>query len=209
MSPPGRPRSAEADRAILDATLALLHDTGYAGMSMEAVADAAGVGKTTIYRRYRDKADLVTAAIAAMRGADEMPDSGDTRQDLVELLQRFVRGKERVQSMRLLGTLWAEEERNPELVRLFRERVIRPRRAMIVEVLRRGQARGELREDLEPGLVTEMMVGAHFARQFNGQPFPRDWARQVVDTIWPALASGRGTGDSDSRTAHCPPSPTS
>ena len=189
MSPPGRPRSAEADRAILDATLALLPEVGYAGMSMEAVADGAGVGKTTIYRRYRDKADLVTAAIAAMRGLDEMPDSGDTRQDLVELLQRFVRGKERVQSMRLLGTLWAEEERNPELVRLFRERIIRPRRAMIIEVLRRGQERGEVREDLDPGLVTEMMVGAHFARQFNGLPFPRDWAQQVVDTVWPALVS--------------------
>jgi len=184
---PGRPRSAEADRAILDATVELLYSDGYAGMSMEAVAEAAGVGKTTVYRRYRDKADLVTAAIAAMRGIDEMPDSGDTRADVLEMLQRVVRSKERVQSMRLLGTLWAEEERNPDLVRLFRERVIKPRRAMIIDVLRRGQQRGELRDDFDPALVTEMMVGAHFARQFNGRPFPRDWAEQIVATIWPAL----------------------
>jgi len=184
---PGRPRSAEADRAILDATVELLYSDGYAGMSMEAVAEAAGVGKTTVYRRYRDKADLVTAAIAAMRGIDEMPDSGDTRADVLEMLQRVVRSKERVQSMRLLGTLWAEEERNPDLVRLFRERVIKPRRAMIIDVLRRGQDRGELRDDFDPALVTEMMVGAHFARQFNGRPFPRDWAEQIVGTIWPAL----------------------
>lgn len=187
MSRPGRPRSAEADRAIVDATLKLLYEEGYAGMSMESVAEAAGVGKTTVYRRYRDKEDLVTAAIAAMPGLNELPDSGDTRADVLELLQRVVRGKERVQSMRLLGTLWAEEERNPDLVRLFRERVIAPRRAMMIEVLRRGQERGELRDDFDPALVTEMLVGAHFARQFNGRPFPRDWGTQVVDTIWPAL----------------------
>jgi AcrR family transcriptional regulator len=187
VSRPGRPRSAEADRAILDATLELLYDEGYAGMSMEAVAEAAGVGKTTVYRRYRDKADLVTAAIASMPGLNELPESGDTRADLLELLRRILRSKERVQSMRLLGTLWAEEERNPELVRLFRERVIAPRRSMMIEVLRRGQERGEVRDDVDPSLVIEMLVGAHFARQFNGAPFPRDWAGQVVDTIWPAI----------------------
>jgi len=196
VTPPGRPRSVEADRAILDATVDLLYEDGYAGMSMESVAEAAGVGKTTVYRRYRDKADLVTAAIASMPGMREMPDSGDTRADLLELLQQVVRSKERVQSMRLVGTLWAEEQRNPDLVRLFRQRVIGPRRQMMLDVLRRGQERGELREDLDPGLVTEMMVGAHFARQFNGRPFPRDWAEQVVETIWPALTSGQRTADS-------------
>jgi AcrR family transcriptional regulator len=183
----GRPRSAEADRAILDATIGLLYEEGYSRMSMEAVAEAAGVGKTTVYRRYRDKADLVTAAIAAMPGMDELPDSGDTRADLVQMLQSIARSKQRVQDMRLVGTLWAEQERNPELVKLFRERVIGPRRTMMLEILRRGQERGEIRTDLDTSLVLEMLVGAHFARQFNGRPFPRDWAGQVVETIWPAL----------------------
>jgi AcrR family transcriptional regulator len=185
----GRPRSAEADQAILDAALKLLYEHGYSGMSMEAVAEAAGVGKTTVYRRYRDKADLVTAAIAAMKGGDELPDSGDTRADLLELLQRILRSKERVQNMRLLGTLWADQERSPELLKLFRERVIAPRRQMMIDVLRRGQERGEIRDGLDLALVTEMIVGAHFARQFNGYAFPRDWADQVVNTIWPALES--------------------
>jgi len=188
VSPPGRPRSVEADHAILDATVKLLYEEGYTRMSMEAVADAAGVGKTTVYRRYRDKADLVTAAIASMPGMNELPESGDTRSDLLEMLRGIVRSKERVQDMRLVGTLWAEQERNPQLVKLFRERVIGPRRRMMLEILRRGQERGELRDDVDPGLVTEMMVGAHFARQFNGRAFPRDWAEQVLDTIWPALA---------------------
>jgi len=183
----GRPRSAEADRAILDATISLLYEEGYPRMSMEAVAEAAGVGKTTVYRRYRDKADLVTAAIASMPGMDEMPDSGDTRADLLQMLQSVVRSKQRVQDMRLVGTLWAEQERNPELVKLFRKRVIGPRRKMMLEILRRGQERGQVREDVDTALVLEMLIGAHFARQFNGRPFPRDWAGQIVDTIWPAL----------------------
>jgi AcrR family transcriptional regulator len=185
----GRPRSAEADRAILDATIELLYEEGYPRMSMEAVAEAAGVGKTTVYRRYRDKADLVTAAIAAMPGMDELPDSGDTRADLLQMLQSVVRSKQRVQDMRLIGTLWAEQERNPELLKLFRQRVIGPRREMMLEILRRGQERGEVRQDVDTGLVLEMLIGAHFARQFNGRPFPRDWADQIVETIWPALES--------------------
>lgn len=184
----GRPRSAEADKAILDAALRLLYEHGYSGMSMEAVAEEAGVGKTTVYRRYRDKADLVTAAIASMmKRGEELPDSGDTRADVLELLNRLIRSKQRVQNMRLLGMLWADEERNPELVALFRERVIMPRRQMMIDVLRRGQERGQVRGDVDPGLATEMMVGAHFARQFNGIPFPRDWAERVVDTMWPGL----------------------
>jgi AcrR family transcriptional regulator len=187
VTPPGRPRSVEADHAILDAAIDLLHEEGYSRMSMEAVAEAAGVGKTTIYRRYRDKADLVTAAIASMPGMADLPDTGSTQADLVELVRVFARSKERIQSMRLIGTLWAEEQRNPDLVKLFRERIIRPRRKLMLEVLRRGQERGEVRKDIDPDLVTEMMVGAHFARQFSGRPFPRDWADQVVATIWPAL----------------------
>jgi AcrR family transcriptional regulator len=187
VSPAGRPRSAEADRAILDAALELLYEHGYSGMSMEAVAESAGVGKTTVYRRYRDKADLVTAAIAELKRGEEVPDSGDTKADLLELLQQVVRSKERVQNMRLLGMLWADQERNPELLRLFRERVIAPRRQTMVDVLRRGQERGQVRADVDPALATEMMVGAHFARQFNGHRFTRDWAHDVVETMWPAL----------------------
>jgi hypothetical protein len=124
-----------------------------------------------------------------MKRGEEVPDSGDTRADVLELLQQVVRSKERVQNMRLLGMLWADQERNPELLRLFRERVIAPRRQSMIDVLQRGQERGEVRADLDPALATEMMVGAHFARQFNGKPFPRDWAARVVDTVWPALRS--------------------
>ena len=185
----GRPRSAEADRAILDAALRALDEHGYTRMSLEGVAEAAGVGKTTIYRRYTGKADLATAAIASLKDAEELPDSGDSRADLVELLERVVRGKARVRSMQMLGSLMGESERSPELVELFRERVIAPRRKMLVEVIERGRDRGELRADIDPPLVVDMLVGAHHARQMNGAPFPPDWPTAVVGQLWPALAA--------------------
>ena len=188
MTPPGRPRSAEADRAILDAALQLLYEHGYNGMSMEAVAEAAGVGKTTVYRRYPSKDDLITAAIVSLKGGMKMPDSGDTRADLVELLRQVVRSKERIQSMRLMGTLWVAREQNPELLELFRDRVIKPRRQMMLEVLTRGQARGQVRGGIDPVLVTEMLVGAHFARQFNGIAFPRDWPVRVTVQLSPSVS---------------------
>jgi AcrR family transcriptional regulator len=183
----GRPRSPEADKAILEAAVEVLHAEGYARMSIESVAETAGVGKTTVYRRYKDKADLVTAALERMTPVPEPPDSGDTRADVLLLLQRFQRSKEKIEDLRLLGTLWSEEGRNPELMRLFRERVIGPRRKLMIETLERGRHRGELREDVDPVLVTEMMVGAHFARQFSGRKIPRDWAEKVVAQVWPAL----------------------
>jgi AcrR family transcriptional regulator len=185
----GRPRSAEADRAIFDATLRLLERDGYAGMSMEGVAEEAGVGKTTIYRRYRDKADLVTGALAALRRDESPPDSGDTRADLVELLRRFQQSKERLQSMRLMGSLLFEQKRNPELLDLFRERIITPRRQQGIEVIERGIDRGDIRPEVDPALVVEMMVGAWFALQLNGRRFEGDWPTAVVGQIWPALAT--------------------
>ena len=136
----GRPRSPEADKAILQAAIDVLHSEGYARMSMESVAEAAGVGKTTVYRRYKDKDDLVTAALERMTPVPEPPDSGDTRADLLVLLQRFQRSKEKVEDLRLMGTLWSEEERNPELMRLFRDRVIRPRRQTMLDTLSGGRS---------------------------------------------------------------------
>jgi AcrR family transcriptional regulator len=111
------------DRAILAAAARLLREHGYSGMSVDAVAAEAGVGKAAIYRRYRDKADLAVAALVALREIGEVPDSGDTRKDLAELARRLRRAFDGV-GMTMIGTLLAEERRNPELMERFRERAI-------------------------------------------------------------------------------------
>jgi AcrR family transcriptional regulator len=183
----GRPRSADVDERIRRATLELLERDGYARMSMDAVAEEAGVGKTTIYRRYKDKADLVTGAIAAFGDDHVLPDSGDLFEDLVELLHQFEGRKERQSTWGINGTLFLERDRAPELLDLFRERVITPRRQIGIDLLERGKQRGEVRADLDSELAIEMMVGSWFALQLNGRTFEGDWARSVARQIWPAL----------------------
>ena len=188
--PPGRPRDPEADRAILQATLKLLTEQGYAGMSVERVASEAGVGKTTIYRRYASKEELATAAVGALR--DDLgppPDTGSTRTDIVEMIVRAQGALERGPGFAMIGALLVEERRSPELFELFRERLIRPRRDEAVMVLQRGVERGEIRADADLEVAVHAMVGAIFMRHILGAPESRKRIEQTVDTVWSGLAT--------------------
>ena len=116
---PGRPRDPEVDRAILQATLKLLTDRGYAGMSIEGVASAAGVGKTAIYRRFPSKAELAAAAIGSLRESwGPLPDTGSARSDIVEMLTKVQATLAHGLGFAIFGALLVEERRNPELLRV-------------------------------------------------------------------------------------------
>jgi AcrR family transcriptional regulator len=173
---PGRPRSQDADVAILDAALALLTDEGYARMTMDAVAAAAGVSKATIYLRYRSKADLATAALAHLRDTAGPEPTGDLRTDLVALLRQMRRNTARFRVMPLIGTCLAEEQHTPELLPLFRERSVRPRRARLAAML---ETAGGAPEQVGPAV--DMLIGAFHMRSLAGDPFPADWEERVVD----------------------------
>lgn len=185
---PGRPRDSQADQAILQATLKLLTDHGYSGMSVERVASEAGVGKTTIYRRYATKEELAAAAVGALR--DELgpaPNTGNTRTDIVEIMVQNQVALERGPGFAMIGALLVEERRNPELFESFRERVIRPRRDDAVMVLQRGVDRGEIRAGVDLEVVVHALVGSMFARHILGTPESRRRIEETVDTIWIGL----------------------
>jgi AcrR family transcriptional regulator len=186
----GRPRSAQVDAAILEAARDLLASEGYARMTVEAVAARAGVGKAAIYRRYPGKPDLAAAAVAGLSAAFALPDTGSVRSDVLTMLREFRGLMERFHGLPVIGTMLAEQAHNPELLERFREQVIRPRRAMMQEVLRRGIARGELRGDADLEFVGELLVGSWFARHLAGLPVPRDWAERVVDVALAGIAAG-------------------
>ncbi len=156
-------------------------------MSLEAVASHAGVGKAAIYRRYRDKADLVAAALGDLRDPGPVPDTGDAREELAVLVRR-VRRTIDAAGLAMLGTLLSEEAENPALLEGFRERVIGPGRAIGREVLERAQARGELRAGADLELALDMLAGSHLARQVAGVPVPRDWAERVAEAVWRSVA---------------------
>jgi len=187
---PGRPRDPQADRAILQATLKLLTDQGYAGMSIERVASEAGVGKTTIYRRYASKEELAADAVGSLR--DELgppPNTGNTRTDIIEMIVQIQIAFERGPGLAMIGALLVEERRNPELFELFRERIILPRRDEAITVLRRGVDRGEIRANVDLEVPWQAMVGAVLARHIMGVPESRERIEETVDTIWSGIAS--------------------
>jgi AcrR family transcriptional regulator len=185
----GRPRDPETEAKIVRCALDQLAEDGYAGMSIDGVARAAGVSKATIYRRFADKNDLVTAAIATYSIKDVENLEGDTRTKLIAVMQsareRMIDGP----GMAIMRQILAEAKRNPELVRLHRERTIQPKMAAMVRLLQEGMERGEVRPDVDAQLIVEMLTGSWLARWNRGGEFPADWSTRVVDAIWPAIAA--------------------
>jgi len=185
----GRPRDPETDTRIVRCAMDQLAEDGFVGMTIDGVARAAGVSKATIYRRFADKNDLVTAAIAAYAIQDGEAIEGDTRERLIAVMQgareRMIDGS----GMTIMRQIMAESKRNPELVRLHRERTIQPKMTAMVSLLQDGVGRGEVRPDADLQLISELLTGSWMARWNRGEEFPNDWSVRVVDAIWPALAA--------------------
>jgi len=182
--PIGRPREARADRAILDATLALMADRGVDDLRVDDVAERAGVGKATIYRRFRSKDELVTAAVAALVGEIAVPDTGSTDADLLTLMREAVKVFAGTTAARAMPSLVAAMHRDPELARAIREGFLAGRRAALAEVLKRAIERGDLRHDLELELALDVLAGPLFYRLLvTGGPIDDALARGVVDLV--------------------------
>jgi AcrR family transcriptional regulator len=183
----GRPRSAEKDAAILRAALELLASHGYTRMSLSQVAAAAQVSKSTIHLRWKTKADLLTAALEAMRMADAPPPSGDTRTDLVAILKDFAATVERVRGMALIGTCLAEEAHTPDLLALLRTRTVLPRRALLRDVLEQAERRGELRSGADLEAAVSALLGPFYADYMAGRGNRAGWAEDAVDLVLDGL----------------------
>jgi AcrR family transcriptional regulator len=160
-------------------------------MSMESVASEAGVSRATVYRRYRDKGDLVTAAIAG-NGGSGPPDgaTGDPRTDLARYLAEF---DERFgeSCLEVLGALVGEREDAGALA-LHRQRVIAPRHAYARSLLEEARRRGELRSDADIDLALEMAAGSVFYRRVSGIVSGPGWAARAVEAIWAAMGPDPG-----------------
>jgi AcrR family transcriptional regulator len=181
----GRPLDETVDEAILEAAWQLLLKEGYSRMSIAQVAETARVGKPAIYRRYRDKSELVAAVIADKSARVPPIDTGNARDDLIAHLELARRRF----TIRLAGTLLVEETKHPELLAQFREGMLLPRRNQIAASLVRGQERGEVRADLDCELAAHAVMGS-FLYQYLliGRP-GKDWSEQVVDTLWAGFAA--------------------
>lgn len=158
---PGRPRSPEADAAIIGATLALLGEVGYRGLSMEQVRARAGVGKATIYRRWNGKAELVKAAIAHLNHDLPVPDdTGTLLADLVAVAEAGAIAAETTGSSAVIPRLLADAADDAELREIFHGNLVEPRRAVLRAVLHRAVERGEIRDDADLEIAMDLLVGS-------------------------------------------------
>ena len=191
----GRPRSEEADRAILRAATELLAERGLHGLSIEEVASRAGVAKTTIYRRWHSRGTLaLDAFLTEFKALQPLPDTGILRDDLLAALRAWVRAVTRTSAGRILAGLIAEAQHDPELADAWRARVVEPLRAQHRIMLRRAIDRGQLPADTDTEVALDLLYGAGYHRLLNGhQPLNDAFARTVVEVIVNGLSAARPT----------------
>lgn len=182
----GRPRKPATDVAILDAAAALMAKHGYRGMTVGAVAAAAGVTEPTVYLRHPTKHGLAVAAIPRLAMLAHPPDTGDTRADLTLLLGDIVTTAAAI-GLSITGVVLAEESEHPELLERWRMTVGAAALRAVDEIVERGQRRGQIRGDVQAGVVADLILGVyvgHYVHQ--GQPHSA-WVDAVIDTLWLGL----------------------
>ena len=182
---PGRPRDARHDEAILRAALAILREEGYRGLSIEGVAARAGVGRPTIYRRWPSKPALVVAALVrSSQLAIRDVDTGSLRSDLIALQRRQVELMNAPENRRVTAGLVADLVSDPELSQTYVNDYLVPRRAAVMQVLRRGVERGELDPEMDFAFAYDLLVGPLFMRSVVwGQPLSPRAADATADVI--------------------------
>jgi AcrR family transcriptional regulator len=193
---PGRPRDPGYDKVILDATLEILLDKGYAGLTVDGVAARTGVGRPTIYRRWRSKPALVIAALTQSPNLSLTPDTGTLRDDLMAFQRDQVMMMDRPESRRITAGLVADLVSDPELAETYLGDYVGLRQTSVREALQRGIERGELRADADLSMIYDLLIGPLFMRSVvRGELLGPDMAEQTVDLVLNAFGTrGRRPG---------------
>jgi AcrR family transcriptional regulator len=176
--PPGRPRSVQSHQAMLQATLELLAEVGFDGMSIDAIANRAGVGKTTIYRRYSSKEELVADAIESMREEIMIPDTGNLQNDIDELIQNAAQITLSPLGRQTVAMIISSASSNSQFAQIYWKKYLQPRRKSFAIVLERAKARNEIPTDLDSDLVFDTMSGIMLYTLIF-QPTTESWALYV------------------------------
>ena len=171
--------AARSEEAILRATLDLLAELGFAGVTVDAVAARAGVGKATIYRHWGSRAKLVHAAAACLHADVPRPDTGTLRGDLEELGRSLCDFLASEDSGRVFASMLDAAERDEELGELRMEHV-RHKRAATRALFERAIERGEIDPDLDLEAAVDITAGPLFYRRLSRNPMqPADLAAHL------------------------------
>ena len=179
-----RRRGETLERAIFDAVLNQLCMVGYPAVTMEGIAASAHTGKAALYRRWGSKEDLIVDALEHfLPSLTDLPDHGNLRDDLLDVLRRLT-SLINSPTGGALKCLLGESDRDHPLVKLVHERVLMPRKRMFHDLLQRAVDRGEARPDAVETLAAEVgpaMVAQRFLAE--GPPVPDSYLVSVVDEV--------------------------
>ncbi|MEU3185530.1 TetR/AcrR family transcriptional regulator [Streptomyces sp. NPDC006923] len=193
----GRPRSAAADSAILEATRAALVELGWSRLTMGYVATRAGVAKTTLYRRWAGKSELVVDAVAVLFDELELPDSGSLAADVEGVVLQFGALLELPETKTALMAVVAESTRDEALRRRIRDSIVHRQKRLVLLGRERAQLRGELPPEPDEAtaartadLIFDVIAGAVVHRSLvSAEPVDRRWARGFTAMLLGGLAA--------------------
>ena len=191
---PGRPRSAQSHAAILKAAGALLVDRGLDAVSMDELAQQAGVSKATIYRWWPTKEALALDALYAdwADGDAAPPDTGNLRGDLLALLRPWARRLRTRPYARVLGAFIARANADPVFAEEYRERILIPRRERARVVFDRAVARGDVSPGVSVDVAMDLVYGTIYHRLLQGHaPVTDQFVTAVVDTALTGISASR------------------
>ncbi len=187
----GRPRSQKAHKAVLDAAAELLLSRGLSAVSMDEVAEHAGVSKATIYRWWPTKETLALDALyTEWAAAQSSPrDTGDLRGDLLSMLRPWARLLTGSRPYgRVLAALLTEAQTDPAFAAEYLRRFIEPRRAYARTVFHRAIERGEIPADTKIEVALDLLYGPIYHRLLHGHaPLNDRFVREVVDMLLSGL----------------------
>ncbi|MFI5483826.1 TetR/AcrR family transcriptional regulator [Streptomyces rubiginosohelvolus] len=195
----GRPRSTAADAAILEATRASLVDLGWSKLTMSDVATRAGVAKTTLYRRWAGKNELVVDAVAVLFDELELPDRGSLAADVQGVVLQFAALLERPEARTALMAVVAESTRDDSLRHRIRSAIVDRQKRLVLLGRERAQARGELRYEDDASaaarnadLIFDVIAGAVVHRTLvSAEPVDAEWASGFTSLLLLGLAGAQ------------------
>jgi AcrR family transcriptional regulator len=183
-----RPRSAESHAAIVQAALELVVEDGLRGTTIEGIAARAGVGKATIYRRWKTKEELFMEALRTVAFPLPDPDTGSLRGDVEAIIAFNLEHATRKAAL-LMPRLMVEAADDPDLFAVMQEVLVEPRREVLRTILRRAVERGEMRDDVDPEVAIDLLIGPFiYAVLVTGADLPAV-AERVQPVLNAALAS--------------------
>lgn len=193
----GRPRSAAADEAILEATRASLVDLGWSKLTMGDVATRAGVAKTTLYRRWAGKNELVVDAVAVLFDELELPDLGSLSADVQAVVLQFAALLDRPETRTALMAVVAESTRDEALRARIRDSIVDRQKRLVLQGRQRAQERGELPVEQDEAvaattadLIFDVIAGAVVHRTLvSAEPVDTDWARRFTVLLLAGLGA--------------------